>query len=152
MYLWGGGGSTIGLVIVIAILAFKKRSSKITKTMAPLTLMPGIFNINEPTLFGLPVVLNVRLIVPFILAPMINATITYFSMASGLVHLTNGTAMPWTIPPIISGFLATGHVSGSLVQMVCIIVDILLYYPFYRTMEKYNLQLEQKESDETKEI
>ncbi|WP_436965943.1 PTS sugar transporter subunit IIC [Staphylococcus shinii] len=147
----GGGGSTIGLVIVIAILAFKKRSSKITKTMAPLTLMPGIFNINEPTLFGLPVVLNVRLIVPFILAPMINATITYFAMASGLVHLTNGTAMPWTIPPIISGFLATGHYSGSVVQMVCIIVDILLYYPFYRTMEKYNLQLEQKEAENMKE-
>lgn len=146
----GGGGSTIGLVIVIAILAFKKRSSKITKTMAPLTLMPGIFNINEPTLFGLPVVLNVRLIVPFILAPMINATITYFAMASGLVHLTNGTAMPWTILPIISGFLATGHYSGSVVQMVCILVDILLYYPFYRSMEKYNLQLEQKEAENMK--
>ncbi|ALM58103.1 MULTISPECIES: PTS sugar transporter subunit IIC [Staphylococcus] len=147
----GGGGSTIGLVIVIAILAFKKRSSKITKTMAPLTLMPGIFNINEPTLFGLPVVLNVRLIIPFVLAPMINATITYFAMSSGLVHLTNGTAMPWTIPPIISGFLATGHYSGSLVQIVCIIIDILLYYPFYRAMEKYNLYLEDKEANGIKE-
>lgn len=113
--------------------------------------MSGIFNINEPTLFGLPVVLNVRLIIPFVLAPMINATITYFAMSSGLVHLTNGTAMPWTIPPIISGFLATGHYSGSLVQIVCIIIDILLYYPFYRAMEKYNLYLEDKEANGIKE-
>lgn len=141
----GGGGSTIGLVIVIAIIALKHKASKITKMMAPLTLTPGIFNINEPTLFGIPVVLNVRLIVPFILAPMINATITYFAMATGLVHLTNGTAMPWTMPPIISGFLATGHISGSIVQIVCIIIDIVIYYPFYRALERYNLYMETQE-------
>lgn len=102
--------------------------------MAPLTLMPGIFNINEPTLFGLPVVLNVRLIVPFILAPMINATITYFAMASGLVHLTNGNAMPWTIPPIISGFLATGHVSGSLYKWF---VSLLISYCIIHFTERW---------------
>ncbi|MFZ8100145.1 PTS sugar transporter subunit IIC [Staphylococcus arlettae] len=141
----GGGGSTIGLVIVIAIIALKHKASKITKMMAPLTLTPGIFNINEPTLFGIPVVLNLRLIVPFILAPMINATITYFAMATGLVHLTNGTAMPWTMPPIISGFLATGHISGSIVQIVCIIIDIVIYYPFYRALERYNLYMETQE-------
>ncbi|MES3702439.1 PTS transporter subunit EIIC [Staphylococcus arlettae] len=141
----GGGGSTIGLVIVIAVIALKHKASKITKMMAPLTLTPGLFNINEPTLFGIPVVLNVRLIVPFVLAPMINATITYFAMATGLVHLTNGTAMPWTMPPIISGFLATGHISGSIVQIVCIIIDIVIYYPFYRALERYNLYMETQE-------
>ncbi|MBF7025027.1 PTS sugar transporter subunit IIC [Staphylococcus kloosii] len=147
----GGSGSTIGLIVVIAVLALKHRASKVTKMMAPLTFIPGLFNINEPTMFGIPVVLNIRLIVPFVLAPMINATITYTAMSTGLVHLTNGTAMPWTMPPILSGFLATGHISGSLVQIVCIIIDILLYYPFYRAMEKYNIIAEQEEQNKVSE-
>lgn len=135
----GGGGATIGLVIVIAILASKAHSSKITKTMAPLTLTPGLFNINEPAMFGLPVVLNIRLLIPFILAPIANAVIAYTTMSMGLVHLTTGAAVPWTMPPILSGFLATGHVSGSILQLICIIVDVLIYLPFYRSVEKQNL-------------
>lgn len=139
----GGGGATIGLVIVIAIIARRKRASKITKTMAPLTLTPGIFNINEPAMFGLPVVMNISLLVPFILAPIANAVIAYFSMASGLVATTTGIAVSWTMPPIISGFLTTGgHISGAVLQIVCIIVDIAIYWFFYKAVEKENLELE----------
>lgn len=145
----GGGGATIGLVIVIAMVALRKNSSQLTKTMAPLTLTPGLFNINEPAMFGLPVVLNISLLIPFILAPMLNAVITYFAMSSGLVGKTVGVAVPWTMPPILSGFLATGgHVGGALLQVVLIVVDILIYYPFYRTVERQNT-LAEKESETT---
>ncbi|MBX7294111.1 PTS sugar transporter subunit IIC [Clostridium chauvoei] len=139
----GGGGATIGLVIVIAIIARRNRASQITKTMAPLTFTPGIFNINEPAMFGLPIVMNVSLIIPFILAPIANAVISYAAMATGLVATTTGIAVSWTMPPIISGFLTTGgHISGSILQLVCILVDVAIYWFFYKTVEKQNLELE----------
>ena len=140
----GGGGATLGLVIVVAMIARRKNASKRSKIMAPLTLTPGLFNINEPTMFGLPVVLNITLLLPFILAPMVNALIAYTAMASGLVPITY-VAASWTMPPIISGFLATGSIMGSLLQVVIIIVDILLYLPFYSTLEKTFLKDEQAE-------
>lgn len=145
----GGGGATIGLVIAIAIIARRKNASKMTKAMAPLTLTPGIFNINEPTMFGLPIVMNVSLIIPFILAPIANAVISYSAMASGLVARTTGITVSWTMPPIISGFLTTGnHISGAVLQLVCIIVDVAIYWFFYKVVEKQNLALESIEADE----
>ncbi|WP_436861692.1 PTS sugar transporter subunit IIC [Staphylococcus caeli] len=148
----GGGGATLGLVIVIAILALKKGSSKQTKVISPLTLTPGLFNINEPAMFGLPIVLNIRLIAPFIIAPMLNAIISYYAMATGLVHLTMNLPA-WTTPPIISGFLSTNHISGSILQIVLIIIDMALYYPFYKAMDKYNAQLEHEaESNENAKV
>ncbi|ATD54105.1 PTS sugar transporter subunit IIC [Clostridium chauvoei] len=144
----GGGGATIGLVIVIAIIARRNRASQITKTMAPLTFTPGIFNINEPAMFGLPIVMNVSLIIPFILAPIANAVISYAAMATGLVATTTGIAVSWTMPPIISGFLTTGgHISGSILQLVCILVDVAIYWFFYKTVEKQNLALESVEKN-----
>lgn len=144
----GGGGATIGLVIVIAIIARRKNASKMTKAMAPLTLTPGIFNINEPTMFGLPIVMNVSLIIPFILAPIANAVISYSAMASGLVARTTGITVSWTMPPIISGFLTTGnHISGAVLQIVCIIIDVLIYWFFYGAVEKQNLALEEIEDN-----
>lgn len=146
----GGGGATIGLVIVIAIMARRRKASQITKTMAPLTLTPGLFNINEPAMFGLPVVMNISLLVPFILAPVANAIICYFAMSTGIVAKTTGIAVSWTMPPIISGFLTTGgHMSGAILQIVCILVDIAIYWGFYRTVEKQNLALESAESSVT---
>jgi PTS system cellobiose-specific IIC component len=143
----GGGGATIGLVIVIGLIALKKNSSQLTKKMAPLTLTPGLFNINEPAMFGLPVVLNISLLLPFILAPILNAVITYFAMSLGLVPKPVGVAVPWTMPPILSGFLATGgSISGSILQVILIIVDTLIYYPFYRTVERQNSLAEKGET------
>lgn len=144
----GGGGATIGLVIVIAIVARRKKSSQISKAMAPITLTPGIFNINEPAMFGLPVVMNISLLIPFILAPIANAVISYLAMASGLVATTTGIAASWTMPPIISGFLTTGgHISGAILQLVCIIIDVAIYWYFYQSVEKQNLALESKEAN-----
>ncbi|OJG43623.1 PTS system, lactose/cellobiose family IIC component [Enterococcus gallinarum] len=131
----GGGGATIGLVLVMGYLARKKKTSKQTKVLAPITVVPGLFNINEPTMFGLPVVLNVMLLVPFILAPIVNVVVAYSAMITGLVPLTR-TVATWTMPPIISGFLTTGSLMGSVLQIVLIVLDILLYLPFFLAIEK----------------
>lgn len=131
----GGGGATIGLVLVMGYLARKKKTSKQTKVLAPITVVPGLFNINEPTMFGLPVVLNVMLLVPFILAPIVNVVVAYSAMITGLVPSTR-TVATWTMPPIISGFLTTGSLMGSVLQIVLIVLDILLYLPFFLAIEK----------------
>ena len=131
----GGGGATIGLVLVMAYLARKKHTSKQTKILAPITVVPGLFNINEPTMFGVPVVMNVMLLFPFVLAPIINTVVAYSAMAVGLVPLTR-TVASWTMPPILSGFLTTGSVAGSVLQVVLIVIDVLLYLPFYLAVEK----------------
>ncbi|MGC5984441.1 PTS sugar transporter subunit IIC [Enterococcus faecalis] len=131
----GGGGATIGLVLVMGYLARKKKTSKQTKVLAPITVVPGLFNINEPTMFGLPVVLNVMLLVPFILAPIVNVVVAYSAMITGLVPLTR-TVATWTMPPIISVFLTTGSLMGSVLQIVLIVLDILLYLPFFLAIEK----------------
>ncbi|MDV8747363.1 PTS sugar transporter subunit IIC [Streptococcus pneumoniae] len=131
----GGGGATIGLVLALGYLAHKKKASKQLKTLAPITVIPGLFNINEPAMFGVPIVLNILLLVPFILAPMFNLLVAWGAMASGLVSLTY-TDPGWTMPPVISGLLATGSISGSLLQIVLIVLDVLLYLPFVIAIEK----------------
>lgn len=138
----GGGGATLGLVIVLAVIARRKSASKQAKALAPITLSPGIFNINEPTIFGTPVVLNFKLLLPFVFTPMVNAIISYTVMLIGLVPRT--CAIPtWTMPPILSGFIATGSIAGSLLQVVLIIVDVLIYAPFVISLEKDYKKLEE---------
>lgn len=140
----GGGGATIGLVLCIGYLVWRKRASKQSEVLAPLTIVPGLFNINEPTMFGLSVVLNLSLLIPFVLAPMINAIVTYVAMQTGLVPLCNGTVIAWTMPPIISDFLATGSIAGSILQFINIILDILIYLPFMAALNKRQIAQEKK--------
>lgn len=87
-------------------------------------------------MFGIPVVLNVKLLIPFLLAPALNAIIAYVAMSTGIVHATVGIVIPWTMPPIISGFLATGsHISGAVLQIFLLVLDTLLYLPFVKIID-----------------
>jgi len=142
----GGGGATLGLVIVIAIMARRKNASSVTKAMAPITLLPGIFNINEPTMFGLPIVLNFELIIPCIWTPMVNAVIAYTAMATGIVPVTTGVDVGWTMPPVLNGFLSTNNsISAAILQILLIILNMGIYYVFYSGIEKRNIELEASE-------
>lgn len=137
----GGGGATLGLVCAMWIAAKSTRYKTLEKLITP----PGLFNINEPTMFGVPVVLNVSLIIPFVFVPVINAIIAYVAMSTGLVHATVGVVVPWVTPPIISGFLATGsHISGAVLQIGLLVLDTLLYLPFMKTIDRIELAEEQK--------
>lgn len=133
-FVWmGGGGSTLGLVICMLLFA----KSRQYKTLGSLSAAPGIFNINEPVIFGLPVVMNIKMLIPFILSPVAIAIVTYFAMDMGLVHKTIGVSMPWTMPPVISGYFATGgHISGAVIQVIGIAISTLIYYPFFVLVDR----------------
>lgn len=149
LFVYLGGDATIGLVTAMVLTA----KSKEFKTLAKLITPPGLFNINEPTMFGTPVVLNVYLLIPFIFVPVINAVIAYVTMAIGIVHATVGVVIPWTMPSIISGFLATGsHISGAVLQIGLFVLDTLLYIPFFKLVDRQRHMLEVETlADETSE-
>lgn len=90
-------------MLLIAILLFSKRADY--KTVGKLGIGPGLFNINEPVMFGLPIVLNPLFIIPFIVAPLVTATIAYFATTLGLVAPVVVNVI-WVMPTILSGFLA----------------------------------------------
>lgn len=127
----GGSGVIIGLIIAIAIAGKRRR-----KDMLALGGAPAIFNISEPVIFGLPIVLNPIYGIPFILAPIVTTIVSYLSISSGLVHPVIMATMPWTTPPILGGFMATGHISGAILSLVNIIIAIIIYLPFVYISEK----------------
>lgn len=122
----GGSGTTIALIIAIFIFA---RKNKQYRTVGNLSAAPGLFNINEPLLFGLPIVLNPILFIPFILTPMVNVSIAYFVTKIGLVPAAT-IQVPWTTPPILNGLLATNSWQGAVLSGVLIVVAVLIYLPF----------------------
>lgn len=140
---FGGCGSTLSLLI--AMLLFCK--SKRVKELGKLALIPGIFGINEPIVFGLPIVLNPTILVPFMLVPTMNIVISYFAMNLGLVPYCNGIQIPWTTPPIISGLLATDW-RGAVLQVILLVLGVVVYLPFIKMMDKQYLL---EEANATKE-
>lgn len=134
---YGGGGSTLSLLIAMLLFCKSKRISQLGK----LAIIPGIFGINEPVIFGLPIVLNPTIFIPFVFLPMFNIIVTYSVMYFGIVPICNGVVMPWTTPPIISGFLSSGW-QGAALQIVMIAIGIVVYLPFIKTMDKQYLKEE----------
>ncbi len=142
----GGAGGTIGLAL--AALFFAKSTQ--FKTLGKLALGPAIFNINEPLTFGIPIVLNPVMMIPFIITPLVNATLTFFLMDWGIVALTNGTNIPWTTPPIFSGLLISGW-SGALWQVAQIGISFAIYYPFFKVVDTKAYMTETQSVEEQKE-
>lgn len=130
--LMGGTGSTIALVI--AILIFSRYQAY--KDLSKLALGPNIFNINEPVIFGLPIVFNLPMIIPFVLSPIIGTTIGYLATSMQLVNRCV-VPIPWTTPPFLSGFLATaGDWRAIVVQVVIIVALVFFYLPFLKISER----------------
>jgi PTS system cellobiose-specific IIC component len=97
--------------------------------MVALGMPPGIFNINEPITFGMPIVLNPIWVIPFILTPIVLVTVAYIAVSTHLVHPVIAS-VPWTTPPIIGGFLATSHWSGAALAVVNLAISFIIYLPF----------------------
>lgn len=129
--LMGGCGAT--LCLVLAMLLFCRRKGM--RELAYLGLGPTLFNVNEFVMFGLPVVLNPLLLLPFVLTPVVLVAISYAAIAWGLVPEVT-QAVEWTTPVFVSGYLATGSIAGSILQLVNIVVGVLLYFPFIRIYER----------------
>ncbi|MGZ3505198.1 MAG: PTS transporter subunit EIIC [Vulcanimicrobiaceae bacterium] len=130
----GGAGGTLPLA---AMLLFS-RVARLRK-VARLTIVPAIFNINEPLLFGLPIVFNPYLAIPFVVAPLVLATITYVAIASGFVDRP-WQYVPSSIPTVVSTYLATFDWRAVLLALVNIVVATLIYMPFVRAYERHEAQ------------
>lgn len=135
------GGTGMTLVVVFSMLAFMK--SKQLKEVGKLAAPAAIFNVNEPVIFGLPIVLNPMIVIPWVLAPMISTGVAYASMATGLVPMTTGVSVPWTVPVLLSGFLATNSIRGSILQLVQMAIVFVVWLPFLKALDKRNYQEEQ---------
>ncbi len=139
----GGSGVTIGLII--AIFIFSKREDY--KGIAKLSFAPGIFNINETMTFGLPIMLNPVMAIPFIITPLITGTVAYVLTVIGFADVLV-YAIPWTTPPILSAWLASGgSIKSVITQLICIAISILIYIPFVMIANKQLAKEMEKESD-----
>ncbi|APQ75410.1 PTS sugar transporter subunit IIC [Clostridium botulinum] len=128
----GGSGATIALLIAIFIIG---RKSKSQKTIANLSMAPGMFNINEPVIFGLPIILNPIYFIPFILAPLASGVIAYVLTVIGFAPKVVVMAH-WTTPPILGAIISTNSLRGGITALICMVVSIIIYMPFVRIATK----------------
>lgn len=133
----GMGGSGMTLMVVILMAFFMK--SRQLKDVGRLALGPGIFNVNEPVIFGMPMVLNAAIFIPWIITPLIVTTFNYLVMAAGIVPAPTGVSVPWTVPIFINGILATNSILGGVLQLVDIAIVGVLWFPFLKLIDRSNL-------------
>lgn len=141
----GGSGSTIVLLIVTFLFS----RNKVSKSIAKLGFAPGIFNINEPIIFGYPIVYNIALMIPFVLLPAIGIAVAYAATAIGFMNPCV-VYIPWTTPPLVNAYLATaGDWRAVIVQLFIIAIGVLLYLPFVKINDRI---MEKQMTEETKEV
>ena len=134
----GGSGATIGLAILLLFFSKSKRY----KTLGKISLPPAIFGINEPIIFGTPMVLNPFMFVPFVFGPIIISSFAYWTMRLGLFPIANGTHFPAGTPLGLNSFV-NGGVSLLILQFLCVLLSVVIYYPFFRVIDKQSLKDEQ---------
>lgn len=140
----GGVGATLSLTL---LCLFKSKSDQY-KALGKLGIGASLFNINEPIIFGFPIVLNPMMMIPFVLANVTVGVVTYVAIWSGLVPYINGVNLPYTIPAIISGFMLCGW-RGALLQVVLLLITGLIYYPFFKAQDKQAYLQEQEQKSLT---
>ncbi len=139
----GGSGSTL----VLAVLYLRSRSAHL-KTIGRLSVVPAVFNINEPLLFGSPVVMNPTLFVPLLLVPLVNTVLAYAALEMDLVQKMVAMA-PWTAPaPLGAMISAAWDIRAALLVVVLLAVDGLLWYPFFKVYEKQLISQERAQAQE----
>ncbi len=127
----GGSGATLSLSVAL-ILFGRQRPSRV---MGFASLPIGMFNVNELLIFGLPIVFNRRLLVPFFVVPAVNVLIASTALASGLITLSP-LEVPFTSPIVANAWIASGgNLSGVVLQLVCLLIGVGIYAPFVRWHE-----------------
>lgn len=129
--LLGGCGSMLCLILAILIAGGVKSQMRLAK----LSAVPVLFNINELMVFGIPIVLNPIYMIPFLFVPLIMTAFSYVVMHVGLVPLTIHQ-VEWTTPVFLSGYMSTGSILGSLLQLINLSIGTLCYVPFVKLSEK----------------
>lgn len=133
----------VGLYLCIACLFICK--NKQTRMICKLALIPAIFGIHEPLVFGLPIMFNPILAIPYVLCHVIGAGLTYIVTGLGFVARLAGVGVPWTMPPGLYGFLATnGHLSGFIWQVILGVLYVVICIPFVKRFDNKMLKKEQQ--------
>ncbi len=131
---YGGSGMTLGLLLAIFIASRRADYRDIAK----MAFIPGLFNINEPVIFGLPIVLNPIMVIPFITVPLVNACVGYFFITMEIIP-PMAYAVPWTTPgPLIPFFATGGNWLALMVGFLCLTISTLIYLPFVIAANKIN--------------
>lgn len=141
-FVWiGGAGTTLALVV---LFLFSK--SNYLKQLGRLSILPGIFNINEPVIFGAPIVMNPILGIPFLVAPLITTTISYFATTTGIVPMM-AARLGFAIPAPIAAWMSTNwSVAAGILVVVNFLITLAIYYPFYKVFEKQQLEREEEQA------
>jgi EAL domain-containing protein (putative c-di-GMP-specific phosphodiesterase class I) len=127
------GGCGTGLCLILAILITGRQINQ--RRLSQISLFPILFNINELMVFGIPIVLNPAFMIPFICVPLILTFTSYWAISNGLVpHTTN--LVEWTTPIFLSGYISTGSISGSVMQLFNLAIGTLSYMPFVKLSER----------------
>jgi PTS system cellobiose-specific IIC component len=131
---YGGSGMTLGLLLAIFIAS--RRADY--RDLAKMAFIPGLFNINEPVIFGLPIVLNPIMVIPFITVPFVNSLVGYFFITMEIIPPI-AYAVPWTTPgPLIAFFGTGGNWLALVVGFLCLAISTLIYLPFVIASNKVN--------------
>jgi PTS system cellobiose-specific IIC component len=131
-FIWiGGAGSTLGLNI---LLLFNK--NEYLKNIGKSSITFSIFNINEPLLFGLPIIFNPYFLVPFILVPIVNGIISYLAFHFNLVNKVY-IEVPWMLPFFIGSYLSTNDYKAIILSLINLFTSIVIYYPFLKAYQKH---------------
>lgn len=140
----GGTGATLSLIIAIFIASRRADYRQVAK----LALPSGLFNINEPILFGLPIIMNPVLMIPFVLIQPILAGITLMAYSLGLIPPSTNFA-PWTMPPGLGAFFnSNGSIAALAMALVNLVIATLIYLPFVIVANKAQVEIEREESEE----
>ncbi|WP_375748672.1 PTS sugar transporter subunit IIC [Vibrio sp. HN007] len=139
----GGVGSTLPLIL----MALRSRVGQL-RTVGKIAVIPSIFNINEPILFGFPIIMNPLFLIPFVLVPMINASIAWFLTSAGVLERVV-LLIPWSVPaPIGAAWASNGSITNVLMVVLAMVNSYFIYLPFFRTHEKI-LSAQQEERMKT---
>ncbi|ADD01613.1 PTS system, lactose/cellobiose family IIC subunit [Thermoanaerobacter italicus Ab9] len=137
----GGSGATLGLTLL-----YLRSKSKQLNGIGKVALLPAIFNINEPIIFGTPMVLNPIMFIPFVFVQGINSVVAYLVIKLGLVR-ASFASVPWTTPAPIGAFLATLDWKAVVLVFALLVLDTVLYYPFFKIYEKQLIKEESGKED-----
>lgn len=133
----GGCGTTIGLVIVMFFFAKSKRYKAFSKVVMPC----GLFNVNEPVVFGMPLMLNPIIFIPFIITPLIVLLLAYSAIKLNIMPAPVGLMIPSSTPPIFSGIMQ-GSWKLAIFEVFVILLSGAIYFPFFKILDNQALREE----------